>query len=175
LIRSFYLPQFSLTHLNAEDRDGRWGDHMSFLHAGIPAVRITEFDEDPSTQHNSNDISPNLDYNYLSQVTQLNVAVVATMAGAPQTPDAPTIAAMSEAGSYIVSWLPDADTAGYAIAFRPVGSDEFPEFYYVDLAQSGNVALTTLDPNTRYAVSMAALNRNGRISPFSAEILIGPE
>lgn len=175
LIRSFYLPQFMIRHMNAEDREGRWGDHMSFLHAGIPAIRFTESEEDRTRQHNSDDVSTDLDYNYLTQVTQLNVAVVATMAGAPPTPDAPTIAPMAEAGSYIISWLPDADTAGYAIAFRPLGQDAFPEFHYVDLAQSGNVALTTLDPNERYAVSMAALSRNGRISPFSSEILIGPE
>lgn len=175
LIRSLYLPQFGLTHVNAEDRDGRWGDQMSFLHAGIPAVRITESQEDPSNQHNANDVSTNLDYNYLRQVTQLNLAVVGTMAGAPQTPDAPTIAPMAEAGSYIISWLPDAETAGYAIAFRPLNLDAYPDFHYVNLEQSGNVALTNLNPSERYAVSMAALSRNGRISPFSPEIIIGPE
>lgn len=173
-VRAFYLPQFTLEHLNAEDREGRWGDHISFLHAGIPAVRLTESQEDPNSQHNSSDTSNQLDYNYLSQVTQFNVAVVATMAGAPARPTAPTIAAMAEPGTYIISWLPDAEAAGYAISFRPTGSDAYPEFRYVNLEQSGNVALTNIEPTGQYAVSMAALNRNGRISLFSPEILIGP-
>lgn len=175
LIRSFYLPQFALEHLNAQDREGRWGDHLSFLQAGIPAVRFTESQEDPTSQHNSSDTSGLIDFNYLNQVTQFNVAVAATMAGAPARPNPPTIAAMAEAGSYIISWPPDAGTAGYAISFRPVGSDIYPEFRYVNLEQSGNVALTNLDPTVQYAVSMAALNRNGRISLFSPEIIIGPE
>lgn len=174
LVRRFYLPQFSLEHVNAEDREGRWGDHMSFLHAGIPAVRLTESQEDPNQQHNSSDSSGTLDYNYLLQVTQLSVVVVANMAGAPARPVAPTLAAMAEPGTYIVSWLPDAQAAGYALSFRPAASDEYPEFHYVNLEQSGSVALTNIDPTINYAVSIAALNRNGRISLFSQEILVGP-
>ncbi|MCP4360246.1 MAG: M20/M25/M40 family metallo-hydrolase [Chloroflexi bacterium] len=175
LVQSYYLPQFGLTHVNMEDREGRWGDQMSFLYAGIPAVRLTESQENPNTQHNSDDTAANLDYNYLLQVTQLNVAVAATMAGAPARPVAPTIAPMAETGSYIISWLPDSNAAGYALAFRPLGLDAYPDFRYVSLDQAGNVALTNLDPSVRYAVSMAALNGNGRISPFSLEILVGPE
>lgn len=174
LVGRFYVPQLPLVHVNAEDREGRWGDHMSFLYAGIPAVRFTESQEDPSRQHNGDDISQFIDFNYLSQVTQLNVGLVANMAGAPRRPDAPTLAPMAEAGSYLISWLPDPQAAGYAISFRPINSDVYPDFHYVNLNQAGNVALTSLDPNQQYAVSMAALNRNGRISPFSAEVQIGP-
>ncbi len=173
LVRNYYVPQFGLELLNAEDREGRWGDHMSFLHAGIPAVRLTESQEDPNLQHNSADVSSTLDFNYLRQVTQLAVAVAATAAGAPTRPSAPTIAAMSEPGAYLISWLPDPNAAGYAISFRPVNSETYPTFSYVNSEQSGNVALTNLAPGVSYAVSMAALNRNGRISFFSPEVVIG--
>ncbi|GIK57409.1 MAG: hypothetical protein BroJett015_30720 [Chloroflexota bacterium] len=172
LVRGFYVPQFGLEHVNAEDREGRWGDHLSFLYAGIPAVRLTESQEDPTMQHNSADVSAALDFNYLRQVTQLAVAVAATAAGAPTRPSAPTIAAMSEPGAYLISWLPDANAAGYVISFRPVESESYPPFSYVLSEQSGNVALTNLDTTTRYAVSMAALTRNGRISFFSPEVVI---
>jgi len=161
--------------VNAEDREGRWGDQMSFLYAGIPSVRFTESEEDTTRQHSSDDTSDLLDYNYLRLVTQLNVGVVANMAGAPTRPDAPTIAPMADAGAYLISWLPNPEAAGYAISFRPVGLDAYPQFQYVNSSQAGNVALTNLDPTVRYAVSMAALNRNGRISLFSAETIIGPE
>jgi hypothetical protein len=146
---------------------------MSFLHAGIPAVRLTESQEDPGTQHNSGDVSSLMDFNYLSQVTQLALAVTATAAGAPARPSAPTIAAMSAPGAYLISWLPDPNAAGYAISFRPLDSETYPVFSYVNLEQSGNVALTNLDSKGQYAVSMAALSRNGRISLFSQEVIIG--
>ncbi|HRQ38792.1 MAG TPA: M20/M25/M40 family metallo-hydrolase [Chloroflexota bacterium] len=173
LVRGFYVPQFGLEHLNAEDREGRWGDHLSFLHAGIPAVRLTESQEDPTLQHNSGDVSAVMDFNYLRQVTQLAVAVAATAAGAPTRPSSPTIAAMSEPGAYLISWLPDPNAAGYVISFRPMESENYPTFSYVLSEQSGNVALTNLDTSTNYAVSMAALTRNGRISFFSPEVVIG--
>lgn len=173
LVRNFYIPQFGLEHVNAEDREGRWGDQLSFLYAGIPAVRLTESQEDPSQQHNSADVAAALDFNYLRQVTQLAVAVTATAAGAPTRPSAPTIAAMSEPGAYLISWLPDPNAAGYVISFRPVASENYPAFSYVLSEQSGNVALTNLDTSTSYAVSMAALTRNGRLSFFSPEVVIG--
>jgi len=175
LVRGYYVPQFGLEYTNAEDREGRWGDHMSFLHAGIPAVRLTESQEDPEAQHNSTDVSSLIDFNYLQQVTQLTLAVAATVAGAPTRPSAPTIAAMAEPGAYLISWLPDPDAAGYAISFRPLESETYPTFSYVNLDQSGNVALTNLDEKGSYAVSMAALNRNGRISLFSQEVVIGKQ
>lgn len=171
---TLYMPHFALQYTNAEDRDGRWGDQMSFLHAGIPAVRFTESEEAPNMQHNSSDTWDRIDYNYLAQVTQFNVAVVANMAGAPARPVAPVIAAMADPGTYILSWLPDPNTAGYAIAFRPLGLDAYPAFRYVNVAESGNVALTNLDPTVSYAVSMAAVSANGRMSLFSPEVIIGP-
>jgi hypothetical protein len=59
------------------------------------------------------------------------------------------------------------------IAFRPVGSDEFEPFRFVSGLQAGNVALTGFDPNTRYAVSLAALSNSGRVSLFSPEVVVG--
>ena len=40
--------------------------------------------------------------------------------------------------------------------------------------EAGNVALTGLDPLTTYAVSLAALDGNGRIGAFSPEIIVEP-
>ena len=42
------------------------------------------------------------------------------------------------------------------------------------LDPAGNVALTGLDPNVTYAVSIAALNERGLVSSFSNEQFIGP-
>lgn len=120
-VGNLYLPQFPYTMIDAEDRDGRYSDHISFLQAGIPAVRVTESQEDPNRQHNSGDTAEWIDYNYLRQVTQLTIAMLGNAAGGPAQPVAPSLSPMSEPGSFILTWIPDSNAAGYAISFRPVG------------------------------------------------------
>ncbi|HMT21121.1 MAG TPA: hypothetical protein PKE20_07750, partial [Promineifilum sp.] len=50
----------------------------------------------------------------------------------------------------------------------------YPTFRFVKAMNAGNVALTGLDPNVTYAVSIAALNERGLVSGFSSEQFIGP-
>ncbi len=173
-IGGLYVPQFPITVIDALDREGRYSDHITFLEAGVPAVRLTESQEDLDHQHNGRDTWDEIDFNYLMQVTQLNLAAVVNIIGAPAPPQAPLIAPMSEAGAYILTWDKDPQAAGYALSFRPSGSTTYPPFRYVNALQSGNVAITGLDPNTTYYVSMAAFDGNGRISLFSPETPVGP-
>jgi hypothetical protein len=81
---------------------------------------------------------------------------------------------MADAGAYILSWLPDPRAAGYVISFRPINSSEYAPFRYLSAADAGNVALTDLDPEMTYAVSLAAIDVGGRISGFSPEVLTAP-
>ena len=170
-VGNLYMPQFPYTLIDAEDRDGRYSDHISFLQAGIPAVRLTESQEDPNRQHNSGDTAEWIDYDYLRQITQLNISYLGNAAGAPPMPVAPSISPMTEPGAYILTWIPDSVAAGYAISFRPVGSPEYSQFRYVNSGEAGNVAITGLDPAVQYAVSIAGLDGNGRIGLFSSEVL----
>ena len=174
LVGGYYLPAFAVTLEPTVDRPDRYSDHIRFLDAGIPALRLTESVEDFNTQHNSLDHSGLIDYNYLLQVTQLNLVTIANAIGAPPAPPAPVVAPMAEPGAYIVTWTPDPNAAGYAISFRPEGWPDYPPFVFVQQSQAGNVALTTLEPGTRYFVSMAALTENGRIGLFSPEIVVEP-
>lgn len=174
LVGGLYLPTFRVDLIDSLDREGRWGDHREFINAGIPAVRLTESEEDRENQHNSLDTSDKIDLEYLRQVTQLNLAIVANLAGAPPPPEVPTIAPMADAGAYILSWLPDPRAAGYVISFRPINSSEYAPFRYLSAADAGNVALTDLDPEMTYAVSLAAIDVGGRISGFSPEVLTAP-
>ena len=174
LVSQYYLPSFAITLEPTIDRPDRYSDHIRFLDAGIPALRLTESVEDFNVQHNGLDRSDLIDYNYLLQVTQLNLVTIANAIGAPPAPPAPTIAPMAEPGAYIVTWTPDPNAAGYALSFRPEGWPTYPPFVLVQQSQAGNVAITTLEPGTRYLVSMAALTENGRVGLFSPEIPIGP-
>lgn len=170
-VGNLYLPLFPFEVIDAEDRQGRYSDHITFLQAGIPAVRLTESQEDPSRQHNSSDTAEWIDYDYLRQVTQLNIAILGNAIGGPAMPVAPALSPMAEPGSYILTWIPEGTVAGYAISFRPVGSANYPQFRYVNASEAGNVAITGLDPGVQYAVSIAGLDGNGRIGLFSTEVL----
>lgn len=171
-VGEFYLPTFPVTVIDAPDREGRWGDQREFVRAALPALRITESVEDPDLLNSSRDVWNIIDYGYLQKVTQLNVAVIANMIGAPQSPPVPTVAPMADPGGFILTWIPDPQAAGYVISFRPSDSKDYVPFRFVNGSQAGNVVLTGFDPAQSYRVSMAALDKNGRISLFSPEIAI---
>lgn len=171
-IGGLYLPTFGTNLVNSLDREGRYGDQREFVNVGVTAVRITESVEDVDLQHNSRDRADRIDYGYLAQVTRLAVATIANLIGAPAVPPPPTVTPMAETGSYMLTWFPDPDVAAYAISFRPVESNSLPPLRFVTLREAGNVVLTGFDPGTTYAVSMAALDENGRLGKFSPEQVV---
>jgi hypothetical protein len=157
------------------DREDRWGDHREFVQAGIAAVRLIESQEDLSIQNSVRDTWDLIDYAYFSKVVQLNLATLCNVIGAPPPPPVPVIVEMADPGSYLLNWPVAPEATGYAISFRPLGSDEYPPFRFVGGDEAGNVVLTGYDPNMTYAVSLAALDGRGRIGYFSPEVFIGPE
>jgi hypothetical protein len=173
-VGGLYLPTFPILIHDALDREGRWGDHREFVSVGYPAIRIIESVEDPDLVNSNRDTWDLIDYNYLQRVVQLNVAVAANLAGGPNQPAPPIIAAMAEPGAYLLTWPVSPEAAGYAISFRPADSVYYPTFRFVRASNAGNVAITGLDPNVTYAVSIAALNERGQISAFSVEQIVGP-
>lgn len=173
-IGQLYLPTFLVDIQRTLDREGRYSDHREFINAGAAAVRLTESVEDPSVQHSSRDTSEKLDYDYLAKVTGLNVATAASLAGAPARPATPTVSPMADPGAYILTWPTDPLAAAYAISFREVGSVDYPNFQYISAQEAGNIAVTGLDLNTSYLLSIAALDANGRMGYFSHEVLVEP-
>lgn len=174
LMSGLYVPTFPITVVNALDRDNRFGDQREFIQANLPAVRLTESEEDPSLLNSIKDSWGLIDYAYLRQVTQINVATVANAIGAPAMPPTPNMAPMDDPGGFILNWTPDPMAAGYVISFRPIDSADFVPFRFVSAKEAGNVALTGFDPGVTYAVSLAALDGNGRVSLFSPEVIISP-
>lgn len=172
-VGEMYQPTFPVTLVNASDRDGRFGDQREFIAAGMPAIRLTESVEDPSLLNSTRDSWGVIDYGYLQQVTRLNVAVLANALGAPARPDVPTVAAMEGLGSYLLTWEVDPAADGYVLLFRPLASPEYAPFRFVNKREAGNVAVTDLNLDTEYAVSIAPVMENGRIGLFSPEIIVG--
>ncbi len=169
-----YLPTFPVVVLDALDREGRWGDHREFVQLGMPSVRVMESEEDPELLNSNRDTWNLIDYNYHQQVVQLNVAMLANAAGAPPPPVQPTIVPLADPGTFLLTWPVEPGVAGYAISFRPLDSPVYAPFRFVRAENAGNVVLTGYDPNTRYAVSMAALDENGRLGMFTREVPVGP-
>jgi hypothetical protein len=173
-IGGHYLPTFPIVILDALDREGRYGDHREFVHLGMPAVRVMESEEDPTLLNSNLDTWSLIDYDYHQKLVQLNVAFLANAAGAPPPPVQPTIVPLADPGSFLLTWPVEPGVDGYAISFRPVNSSTYEPFRFVRAEKAGNVVLTGYDPNTTYAVSMAALTENGRLGIFTPETIVGP-
>jgi hypothetical protein len=174
-IAGLYVPTFPIRVIDALDREGRWGDHREFVNAGMPGIRIIESVEDPDMVNSRQDTWDRIDYTYLQQIVRMNIAVVANLAGAPQTPQTPLIQALDSPGDFWLRWPTDPTAAGYAISFRPLTEGSFTTFRFVRGSQAGNVALTGLDPNTIYAVSLTTLDENGRLGDFTPEVIVEPK
>lgn len=173
-VAGLYVPTFPIDLVDALDREGRYGDHREFVNAAMPAIRLTQSVENADLLNSRQDRWDRIDYRYLQQVVQMNVAVTANLAGAPSTPEVPLIRAMGEPGEYRLNWTVDPDAAGYAIAFRPLTETGYPPFRFVRVQDAGYVALTGFDPDQRFAVSMAALDGYGRVGDFTPEVLVEP-
>ena len=169
-VGEMYLPTFPVEIIGTLDRPGRFGDQREFANVGVPAVRITESEEDPDVQHTVRDTADRLDYDYLAQVTALNVAVLANMAGGPPPPRSPAVASMAEEGAYLLSWMPDGRAAGYAIIFRPIAGGE-SVIRLLSGGEVGNVAITGMDPSFSYGISLAPIDEEGRVGRFSEEVV----
>lgn len=173
-IGGLYLPTFPVTLEDGLDREGRWGDQRPFVQAGFPAVRFIESEENLEIQSSNNDVWTLIDFNYLQKTTQLNLAVLASMAGGPARPPLPLIRAGEETGSYQLNWNAVPGAAAYAISFRSLGSLRYEPFRFVPATQAGDVILTGLTAPQGYAVSLAAIDKNGRIGAFSSEVIVAP-
>ncbi len=173
-VAGHYLPTFPVIILDALDREERWGDHREFVHLGMPSIRVMESEEDPDLLNSLLDTWSLIDYSYHQKVVQLNIAFLANAAGAPPPPAQPTIVSLADPGSFLLTWPVEAGVGGYAISFRPTNSPTYEPFRFVRAEKAGNVVLTGYDPDTAYAVSIAALTESGRLGLFTREVLVGP-
>ena len=108
------------------DRFQRGGDHLPFLDAGFPAVRITEATENYDRQHQDirveggrrfGDVIAGVDFPYLARVAALNIATLRELATAPAAPSGVTTAgAVSD--DTTVAWSTVSGATGYRIRWR---------------------------------------------------------
>jgi hypothetical protein len=105
------LPNFEVVVENREDRENRWGDHMSFSRAGYPAARLLEGAEDTRRQDSPFDRLNDLDPPYLLNNIRVVLALLlAESEGPPPPGDIRVIGrqilweAIPGAYGYLVAW-----------------------------------------------------------------------
>lgn len=79
------VPGFGVKLVLRKDRFGRAGDHTPFAEAGYSAIRLIEVHEEYARQHTPHDLVEAMDFEYLAQVTRLNLLLAHRLswAGAP--------------------------------------------------------------------------------------------
>lgn len=77
---------FGIKLVFRRDRFGRGGDHTPFANAGFPAVRFIEVHEEYTRQHTEEDLPEFMDFEYLANVTRMNLVAMAALANAGPQP-----------------------------------------------------------------------------------------
>lgn len=147
-----YLPgKFAPQMVFRPDRFLRGGDQMSFSKLGFPAVRLTDFRENYDHQHQNprtengieyGDLPKFVDYEYLANVTRLNVATLAWLAAAPAPPADVRLETKELVNTSTLLWQPSPGglATGYEVLWRPTTGAEWDHVENV-----GNVTRATIN------------------------------
>lgn len=138
-----YLSGFTATINMRPDRFLRGGDHTPFLQNGFVAVRITEFNEDYTHQHQNireengiqyGDLPQFVDYEYAANVARMNLATMASLAKAPGKPQHVTMQ-VNLGNITNLAWEPPASgpkPKGYNIVMRETYQPFWEKKIYVE-------------------------------------------
>ena len=143
---------------------------MPFLEAGFPAGRVTEAHENYTRQHQDlrvengihyGDTIDGVDFDYLAQVTRLNVLGLATMAAAPAPPAGVDIDGAVSSDTTI-HWQPVAGAAGYRVFWRDTITPQWQHSRWVGDATKATLKNIVVD-DAFFGVS--AVSAEGYASP----------
>lgn len=168
LIAATYVPELQVVIIAAGDREGRWGDHMSFTARGYPAVRFIEGIQDPARQNNSKDTVEYVNPTYLNRSTRVALASLAVLADGLPPPD--NLSIRSNTANATLVWEPVPGAVGYVIALRQPNA-----LVYHQVLNVGPTNTLTWDGfnSGRYeTAAIAAIDDVGRWGQFSDEFPI---
>lgn len=171
MVTSSYLADFWIDMQSTTDRDGRWGDHLTFSDAGYAAVRLTESAEDPTRSNTTRDTTDWISARYMSRVARVVIATLLVLSDGPPPPTNITFRSSSgEIGSQELAWTPSTNTAGYIFALRDSNGLTYNRWFQVgapNVFAWNSETFSGLD-----ALAIAAIDANGRQGPFSLEVPI---
>ena len=151
------------------DRYLRGGDHYSFNQQGFAAVRLTEYREDFTRQHQNvrrendiefGDLPQFVDFDYVARVARLNAATLASLASAPATPSPVRLATAGLENDSTLAWEPSPGAGAYEVLWRSTSSPEWEHAKNVGNTTTATIAISK--DNVIFAVR--ALDRNGHRS-----------
>ena len=173
------LAEHHLTNLRVKmvyrtDRYGRGGDQVAFLEAGFPAVRMVEANEDYTRQHQDvrvengiryGDTVEGMDFDYLTQITRLNVVSMAAMARAPAPPAGVSIEGAVTPHTTL-RWKASPGAAGYRMWWRDTTAPQWT--HHRDVPAEAGEAQSTLLRNINiddWFFGVSAVSADGHESP----------
>src|SRR5688572_8839175 len=169
-----YLKKFKVWMIYRRDRYGRGGDHIPFLERGFTAVRVTEVDEDYTHQHQNvrteggvfyGDTPEFVDFNYVANVTRVNLIALASLASAPARPKNVTMVNRLNNDTEL-KWdaNKDVDIAGYEVVYRDTTAAE-----WTNTIPTGNVLTYVVKGMSKdnYFFGIRAVDTAGNKSPVS--------
>jgi len=173
---------WTVTLIPAIDRPGRGGDHQPFFDNGYTAARFTEPHEfgdgtgNNGRQHNEFDLVEFVNIPYVARIVKNNIAGLAILAMAPETPSAPIeIQNVGNGTDLVLTWTTtnnEPDFAGYRLAIRHPDSLFYEQINLV--GNSTTYTLTGLTAEQPVYLCYSALDTSGNESIFSNEILALP-
>ncbi|MGI8542660.1 MAG: aminopeptidase, partial [Aridibacter sp.] len=146
---------------------------IPFLERGFSAVRFTEPHEDYDHQHQNvrtedgkfyGDTPEYIDFNYIANVTKINIASLASLALAPAKPDNVGIDTTRLTNDTDLKWdaNKEDDLSGYEIVWRTTTSP-----YWTNSKFVGNVTKFTMEKMSKdnYFFGVRAVDKDGNMSP----------
>lgn len=131
-----YTPGLKVTMIWRPDRYLRGGDHTPYNEAGFPAVRLVEWRENYDRQHQDvraesgrqfGDLPQFVDYNYLAQVTKLNVGALASLALAPAPPRNVKLLTKELTNDSTLTWTAAPGAGAYEVVWRDTSASQWQE------------------------------------------------
>lgn len=150
------MPDFELIVEDAEDRENRWGDHMSFTRAGYPAARLFEGSEDVDRQDSPQDLLNDIDPPYL--VKNIQVVLAFLLGESEGFPPPQNVVPNGR----IVFWEAVPEAVGYLVALRQPGENNYT-FTILPPEKTG----IELPANTIFAIG--TIGANGVVGALTAE------
>lgn len=133
-VAGMYLPGFHALLEYRPDRFQRGGDHASFVAAGYPAVRFTEYHENANHQHLPLSVTPQgveigdrgkwISPAFIANVARINALTLAALASSPLPPAHVYFRGGQSIGTP-VQWTPVAGAAAYRVLLRPTASPQW--------------------------------------------------
>ena len=167
-----HLSNFRVQMVYRTDRYGRGGDQVPLLEAGYPAVRLSEPHEDYRHQHQDlrtengiryGDTIEGVDFDYLAQVTRLNVITMAALAAAPAPPSGVDIEGAVTPDT-LVKWKPVPGAVAYRVWWRETTAPQWQFSRRVEGAAATQLRL----PNVvidNFFFGVASIAADGSESP----------